>query len=266
MSQGQYSVIRCIPDAARGEIFNVGIAIWTKGDYRVRVDHAAARRAATQNANLSPHAFDNIQDVIDRQLQELDPINKTKFEKMRKDHRGNPYLFAESQFVNVPPIGISHLDVALEKLMDRLIRTRQVKQPQEESSDPCDILETKLLPLIANRQVLRKKVLQGYRTGRERRVDFFTGGQTKKIALDVLRMDVSNEESAMKSADAEAFKILDLKDYVEEYYVLPFVGKHVEQATLIETPVHKAIEYAKGQILKSVDDAVEILQREANVA
>jgi len=258
MSAGNYSVIRCVPDPARGELFNIGIAIWLRGRFIVDINHAAARRAAKENPYLAIDAYDKASDWVNSRLLELDPINKTTFQRMRKNHRGTPYLFAAPQFVNVPSIGIDPLDEALQKLMERVITVRVSAVKEHVMPDPVELIQDKILSLISTGKVRRRHPLIGKKTGWERHVDFLSGS----VALDVLNLDFG-EDAAMKRAELEAYKIYDLKDDIQiaEYYVLPFSSTTVEQRTLGDNPIHKAIASVAGKIVMNIREAEEVIRR-----
>lgn len=270
MTTGHYSVVRCVPDPARGETFNIGIAIWANRYFRVDVDRSGARRAANENPNLAVHSFDNLEETIYSQLRALDPINTTKFNKMRKNHPGTPFFFDEPQFVEIPkigidPLGLDKLTAPLQKLMDRLVRragqqhARHAAEPEPEPEPEPAIaleLERKVRPLIDAGKIARKRMLLGRTSGKDRWIDFLAG----TTALDVLRIEPKEEEAFIRD-DGEAFKILDLQDYVSEYYVLPFTTRREVQRTFEEDQVNKAIVSVGGKLLHNIEEAEEVMRR-----
>ena len=64
MNRGHYSVIRCIPDPARGETFNVGILVWNGAGYRLSIDPNAAKRAARENPLFARDALHGLESAV----------------------------------------------------------------------------------------------------------------------------------------------------------------------------------------------------------
>jgi hypothetical protein len=264
MSKGYYSVIRCIPDPARGELLNIGVVIWANKRFLVDVDRAAARRAAKETPGLSLDSFDSAAEMINARLLDLDPINKTTFEKMRKNHRGVPFLFSEPQFVNISGIGTDNLSESLERLMDRLIAAHRPRSAIPASPPLVDLLEGNILPLIALGKVRARCPLVGRKTNHEYHVDFKAGS----TVLDILMLDVQDDEALMRRIGAEAYKIYDLTDgaAVANYYVLPFTGSEVEQRRFDADPTQKAISSVAGKIVATVNEAETIIRQAAEEA
>lgn len=264
MNKGNYSVIRCMPDTARGELLNIGIVIWAGGQFRVDIDQGAAKRAAKENPGLPADTFEHLSNPINERLWALTPINKTKFEKLRKNQRGTPYLFAQPQFVDVSGDSLDPLGESLERLMNRLVRPRtavaKVKKSDEVAEDPQITLdlEEKVRPLINAGKVARKRVFRGKTSGKDRQIDFLFG----TTALDILTIDPKDEEATIHD-DGEAFKILDLVDdiNVKEYYVLPFTKRGIVQGTLEEAQVTKAILSVGGKLVTNINEAEAVILR-----
>jgi hypothetical protein len=268
MSQGHYSVIRCIPDPARGELFNLGVAVWSAGRFNVQVDSDAAARAARENPSLAVDAFSHLERAIYTRLLELDPINTTKFKRLRKNHRGTTFLYGEPQFVNVPAEGIDPLAVVLDRLMARMVKARRAQAREAEPMNPVEELAGRILGLITFHKVIRRHHLDGGKTRTERQVDFFVPSKTAGVAVDVLRLDVKEEEAAMRRADAEAFKIYDVMDssQVGRFYVLPFGEQAEDEHELVESPIHRAIRSVRGEILRDFAEAEAVIREAAEAA
>jgi hypothetical protein len=268
MSTGKYSVIKCIPDPIRGELFNVGVVIWCQGRFNIRIDQAAARRAAKENPALAIDAFSYLGETIHSRLLELNPINTTKFQALRKQERGTIYHFSEPQFAKVPPVGLDHLAVALDKLMDKLVSAKHAPALPSKQN-PLHMLENEIAALIAESLVQRNHQIDGKKTMHPRRVDFFvrSGNGIRRsdghgVALDVLRLDFKDEEAAIRRADAEAFKIFDVKDNgeVSDFYVWPIIEQdEPTEPRLIEEPTHKAIMSVGGKIVRSIAEATAVI-------
>ena len=142
------------------------------------------------------------------------------FEEMRANQPGIPFVLAEPCSVGIPDSGIDAMEATLQRLLDRVVRPMTVEAVTARA--PEAPLLAALDPLIQRGKVIQGRRFQGGLTRQRRPVDFFAEADDEKgVALDVLNFEKKSEESMGERADAEAFKILDLKQnrFLNEFYV-----------------------------------------------
>lgn len=92
MNGARYSIIRCSPDLARGELFNIGILIWDDNKYWVVVDHCAIRRAEIANPE-SACSLDGLAGFVETRIGRLIPFHE-KIQHFIDNQRGYPFVLS----------------------------------------------------------------------------------------------------------------------------------------------------------------------------
>lgn len=213
MSEAQYSVIRYIPDPARGERLNIGILLWDEdsADYRLSLDEKAIERVIRENPRLERDSLLYIEPMLSEQLSTAVTPVTARIKTMLEKQHGFPLELADPLFTTMMPEGDleddrDSLDATLDKLVNRIVHP---KRRGRGYPSPKDQMATRLRPLIRTHAVSRGYPLRSTRTGVSRHVDFFANSGAN-VALDVLQLAVTKAEEIRQRADAEAYKVYDV--------------------------------------------------------
>jgi hypothetical protein len=216
MSEAQFSVIRYNPDPARGEQLNIGILLWDEdgADYRLRIDEEATKRVIRENPRLELDSLLYIEPMLNEQLSSAAVPVSARIKTILDKQHGFPLDLSEPLFANVAPDegavaeGEDGLDATLDKLVRRIVHPKRRGGGGHHPS-PRDELASRLLPWIKTNAISRN-ALTKTRTGVDRYVDFFANSGAN-VALDVLQLAVTKADDIRRRADAEAFKIYDVR-------------------------------------------------------
>ncbi len=244
----------------RGETFNVGIVIWNGNGHRVAVDEAAAKRAAKENPLIARNALGRLASAISSQLKKGGELTCGKFERMRANQSGIPFVFAEPCFVSIAETGIDPLEAVLQRLLNRIVRPRAVGTGLDESPTD-DPVKDALWPLIAGNKVRMGHQLRGGKSGTRQPVDYFTSNNAG-AALDVLHLERKSEGTIGGNARAEAFKVMDLKESnkLGHFYVLCRFSDEAKKHRANDF-TRKAIASVGGEVVTRTEEAAEAMKR-----
>lgn len=212
MSEGQYSVIRYMPDPGRGERLNIGILLWEEksGDYRLSLDEKAIERVIRENPRLERDSLLYIEPMLSEQLSSaVAPVN-ARIKTILGGQKGFPLEFSEPLFTAIAPDHpeIEHgIDATLDKLVKRIVHPK--RRGHSGHPSPKEQMASLLKPLIRANAVSRGYAFSATKTGVNRHVDFFANSGAN-VALDVLQLAVTKADEIRERADAEAYKVYDV--------------------------------------------------------
>lgn len=117
---GKYVVIRCTPDPARGEFFNIGIIIFSETDYLIDIDADACQRAfeCCPSSNLALDSFRSLEKSIQTMI---GTTRGHKLEQLLKSGYSMFASFSDSMYVSLRK---GSLEENLNRLMERLVHTK----------------------------------------------------------------------------------------------------------------------------------------------
>ncbi len=265
MSEAYYSVVRCVPDPARGELFNVGVVVWTENTFRVAVDSVAARRAARENPLLARDAFRSLQDVLQTRIGRLTPFSQEGMRELIMNQPGLPVALAEPSYIRLTGATLDAadaLDGALQRLMDRLVSPQEVVEESISRAAEAP-LDQRLAPLIGTGRVRKDYEVHGGRSGLPRHIDYFVDSAAN-VGLDTLRLDRGGEETLLGKADAEAFKIVDVLNSrkLSVYYVYCSL-KDDPKWNQFNNDLRGVLASAGGTVLTRMEDAAASIEKAA---
>lgn len=266
MSSAQYSVIRYIPDPARGERLNIGILLWDEGsaDYRLCVDEEAIRRVIRENPRLESDSLLYIEPMLNEQLSSAVSPVTSRIKLMLDRQHGFPLELSEPLFASIAPDqsvegeDLDGLDLTLDKLVKRIVHPKRRGHAGDHPS-PRKQMASLLRPLIKSNEVSRAYALKATRTGVNRYVDFFANSGAN-VALDVLQLAVSQADLIRERADAEAFKVYDVRGGggVNDYLVYCQLAQD-RQLDAIYGEARTVIEAQGATVLTDPNEAAEAL-------
>ena len=199
-----YSLLRFVPDLARGEAFNVGVVLWADDITQYRVDDEALDRAASANPRLDRGGLAGIKLALGNWLQDpaMSPEAATT--------EGAPLAYLEVTEPRMTRLNLgdeSGADPTLDRLVARLVSPH--RRGGGGSFHPARALESALRPLLQQAAVVRHQPFVESRSGVEREVDFFVNSTTN-LAVDTMQLAVKKADEILRRADAEAFKVEDI--------------------------------------------------------
>jgi Protein of unknown function (DUF3037) len=265
MSDAQYSVIRYNPDPARGERLNIGILIWDEesADYRLKIDEEATKRVIRENPRLELDALLYIEPMLSEQLASAAVPASARIKTLLDRQHGFPLEFSEPLFTDIPPDGNllaedgDGLDVALDKLVQRIVHPKRRGGGGHPS--PRAQMASMLRPWIKTNAISASYALKATRTGVDRYVDFFANSGAN-VALDVLQLAVTKADEIRQRADAEAFKIYDVRGGggVNDYLVYCQFASD-RQLSGVYDDARTVIEAQGARVLTDPEEAVSAL-------
>lgn len=253
-SSAQYSLVRYIPDLARGEALNIGVLTWTEDDYRLRIDGEAVKRAAYH----SPHSSSDMLRSIELSLKAAigKPFSPERVKSLLEAQRGYPLCLTEPRHVSLDPSKRDPLTDAQDRLAGRLVRPPRPRPIIHRSL--LNEVEKRLRPLIRENRIVKNHIFESSRTGIPREVSFYANSGTN-VALDVLRVALQKPRDIRIRVDAEAFKIEDIiaKNNIR-FLVLcePLQTEHAEQ---VNREVQCVLGSVGAEVIRDVDRAVSAM-------
>jgi Protein of unknown function (DUF3037) len=247
----RYSLIRYIPDAARGEELNVGILGWTDNHVLVDVDDRALDRVIRENPHLAKDALVELRDRLRAEIGALNPEDAA--DDWLANRPGYPIVATESRHTTVSEDTRQALQVTVDRLLQRVVRPRRRSGGR---TSPQQALERRMQPLLASKKVVRDHGFSGHRSGITRRVDYFANS-TANVALDFVQLSLVSADDIVRRADAEAFK---LEDILGSAKITPIVFCSFSSEDAVREATENAeriIESVGAHVVRSVDEATE---------
>jgi ribosomal protein S12 methylthiotransferase accessory factor YcaO len=251
----RYSLIRYVPDAARGEELNVGIVAWTERHLALEVDQRAVERVLRENPHLAKDALLGLRDRLREELTASAPDPALAAATWLSSQRGYPVIATEDRHTTVIEDSSEALTEAVDRLLARIVRPRRRGGG---GFNPGHALERSLRPLLQSQRVVRDYTFSTSRSGVPRRVDYFANSGAN-IALDLVKLAVTRTDELLRRADAEAFKVEDIRGS-NDIDVVVFCAISSDDAVRDATANAEQIIGSVGaRVVTSVEDAAGAL-------
>lgn len=206
MTPAQFSVICYTPDPARREALNVGILVWDQAHLALRIDDEAVGRVVRENPWLATDALRGLENHVREQLGGGQPPGEI-VPRYLANQRGFPLSFSEPRDTTLPGPDVAGLNVALDRLVQRVVRPR--RRHGRGGANPVEALALRFRPWLADNAIQQNYRFEASRTGVPRVVDFYANSRAN-VVVDTLKLDLVNADLIRERADAEAFKIEDI--------------------------------------------------------
>lgn len=206
MDTAHYSVIRYMPDPGRGERLNIGVLLWVGERYQLRLDDDAIDRVVRENPRLIRDSLLYVGPMIREALLSGGQIPERAAELLARQ-RGFPVDLSEARFTDVA--SREGIDDALDALVERIVRPKR-RGGGGRGYDPRKAMAKHLKPLLEQGRVERHHFFKSSGTGIGRAVDFFANSGAN-TALDVVKLALKEAKEIQSRADAEAFKVYDIR-------------------------------------------------------
>lgn len=262
MIPARYSLIRYVPDTARGEQLNIGILAWTERHLAVELDQNALERVLRENPHLAKDALLGVRDQLGEELAALDGDAAHRATSWLAGQRGYPVVATEDRHTTVNADDVEALGETVGRLLTRIVRPRR-RSGAPVATDPGPMLARGLEPLIRSRHVIRDYAFPQSRTGIARRVDYFAN-HGANIALDFLKLALRRPEDIRLRADAEANKIGDISASND---VNPVVFCAVSSEPAVSQATKEAfaiIDAAGANVVTTVEAALDAIRPSAS--
>jgi Protein of unknown function (DUF3037) len=250
-----YSVIRFIPDPARGERLNIGILLWEDtGEYGLELDQKAIDRVIRENPRLERDSLLYIEPMLSEMLASAVTPVPTRIQTVLAKQTGFPLDITEPRFTTVAPDD-EGIDQTLERLIKRVVRP---KRRGGGGLTPADEMAKRLKPLVRSQAIARAYQVKA-KSGVDRHVDYFANSGAN-VALDVLQLAITKADDIRDRADAKGMKVLDLLEGREvKDYVVYCRFADDRQLADVNREARTVIEAQGARVLTSLDAAAETL-------
>lgn len=255
MKSGLYAVVRCIPDLARGEAFNVGAVLWADDGYDCKVDSKAVERVVSQAPSLARGGLAGLAESISRRLAPTGSYDKATFGSQVERLSDGFLCVTEPRFVELEGAGARALDETLSKLIRRIVTPR--KRPGR-GFDPLQALKLRLRPQLKARSIEQDHKFVASRSGVPRQVTFFANS-TVNAALDVLDLGLAKEGPVAERIDAEAFKVEDVLGENRVRFAVYCLIPQNEAGRRREERARRIFESVKASLVTDLDTAIREL-------
>jgi hypothetical protein len=249
VNEGHYSVVGYMPDPARQETLNIGVLAWSPRGYRLQLDPEAIARVVRENPKLERDALLYVEAMLDQRLDSAVASPEQDIPRLIESQRGFPVSFSEARYTAIPEVGADPLGATVTDLVNRVVRPR--RRHSGRGATAADQLERELRPLVRQRTVTANHIFKATNTGRSRRVDFYANSGTN-IAIDVVRLAVQKADEISLRADAEAFKVFDIRGANSEIRYLVLCDFATDEDLQVTNGTAKrVIEWAGAEVLTS---------------
>jgi hypothetical protein len=248
----RYSLIRYIPDAARGEQLNIGILAWTEHNIVLELDDRAVERVIRENPHLAKDSLRGLRETLLAQATESSPRPQQSTTTWLSAQRGYPVVATEDRHTTVAADTPEALGEAVERLVKRVVRPR--RRGGGAPFDAGQVLERELRPLLRSQRIVTDYTFENSRSGVARRVDYFANSDAN-VALDVVKLAVKSADEVMRRADAEAFKIEDIRHANHIDAVVFCVVSTDDAVHDVTENAEQVIASVGARIVTNVDDA-----------
>ncbi len=257
MDPASYSVVRYVPDPGRGERLNIGILLWAGDHYQLRLDDDAVDRVVRENPRLVRESLLYVGPMIRERLDTSEGAVSDRVTDLLARQNGFPVDLSEARFTTLP--SPAALDDALDALVDRIVRPKR-RGGASSGYDPRHAMEQRLKPLLRQGRVERHHFFRSSGTGIGRAVDFFAN-HGSNTALDVVRLALKKADEVQRRADAEAFKVYDIRSENDIRFVVYCdfsFDRNLEEAN---HAARRAIESTGAMVVTEPDDAAAAIVR-----
>lgn len=258
MNVGAYSLIRSVPDPIRGEVFNIGIVAWSDDQVRIEVDEDAAKRAVNQSRYLAKDAWAYYECFLRDLLIEDGVINQSVLDEFAATPRGETLRLSKASFMRFPD-GEQGFNERVLEIVKRLVAPIHRGGG---SGSPAKDIRVRLKSLIDSKAVQQNYPFLQTRSTVPRSCEFFVNSGAN-VALDTLRLDLSKPNLVYERIDAEATKIADIRSSNGVRFFVYCQAGQDEASLPIVDRARKVLDSVEAEVVLSLDEASEILEREA---
>jgi hypothetical protein len=259
MSTGSYSVIRSIPDPIKGEVFNIGVVVWDNEQFRIEIDEKAARHAVNQSPFLARDAWAYFDEFLRDLLVRDGRFDQDALERLIEKPRSETLHLSKPAYVRFPAEA-GGFDERVEELLRRLVMR---KTGGGSSASPVEDVKERLAPLIRSKAIQQNHRFPATRSTIPRMCHFFVNSGAN-VALDALRLDLSEAKNAYDRVDIEATKVADVisAGSAIRFFVYCQTGDNEQSRSVVER-ADKVLSSVGAEVLFSADEAAQALKRVA---
>lgn len=260
MRPAQYSLIRYIPDPGRNEALNLGILAWDGAQYRLRIEPEAVARVIRENRHLASDALSYLEVALRQRVQDFLSAKGASLSEFIGSQPGFPVLFLEPRLTTLRDEEQETLDLAIERLLDRIVRPH--RRGGGGTVSPFQATERRLAPLIRQHLVHTRYPFSRSRSGVPRVADFFANSSAN-VALDTLNLAIQRADEITRRADAEAFKIEDVRAANKVRYVVYCELSGTEELRAVNDSATMVLQSVGAEVRTDLEEASHELERAA---
>jgi hypothetical protein len=257
MSVSHYSVIRYVPDPVREEWVNIGVVVSAEDEHfsgcRFVRNWTRANYFGRENMLFLKEFAREFSEEVGRKA---DLFGQRPFTPERlRSLAGN---WANSIQFSEPRASVARdPEALLEVLYDQYILEYR---PGGGSSNPVELLEKRLRPLLEKKLVAEHYWFENSSSGLPRMVDFYANS-TANVALDTLRLALKRPDAIEQRAAAEARKIDDLAGSNPKLRFVVYCSTSDDRA-LEESNDHarRELEWARALVVTDIQAAAQEIE------
>lgn len=256
MKRAKYSIIRYVPDPARGEALNIGILVWDHSSHVLELDDAALKRVITENPWLALDALAGLQTSLQEAIGAPESGGDDLISSVLLSSRGFPVQFSEPRMTSIVEENGS-LREPLGRLLRRTVRPR--RRSGAYVPNLVDRIDRHFQKWIERDLIRRNYVFESSRSG-SRYVTQFLANSGTNIAFDTLKLDLKRDQAIRDRAAAEAWKIWDLSEHYEIRYIVHLQTSNDNRLEDAVNASENMIRTAGGEPYVKLDEALESVE------
>ncbi len=258
MKTAHYAVVRYVADPARNEPVNVGIVLWSGYESRIKFEPDALARVVRQNPHLTGDSLLYLEPFLKSKLAG-DKLHNGSFDFDQWDREVNlfPVIVSKPLFTSVGDTSEEALDDEVESLLSRIVRPP--KRSGGSHRSPTKDLARRWKPFLTTKRLVQNHVFQESRTGNPRTVNFFANSGAN-VAVDIVGLAVQRADEIQQRADAEAYKIEDVRARHEVQFIVHCPVNWDEQYREVNEAAIRSIQSAGADVVTDIDEAAQRLE------
>jgi hypothetical protein len=257
VTPAKYSVIRYIPDPGRNEALNVGIVLWTDAELAVELDGQAIERVVRENPHLAKDALRGLADELRAELTSGGASPEDCVRRWLAAQRGFPVAPTEGRLTTLAADSREAFQATLDRLLARVVRPK--RRSGGGGFDVARAVERSLQPLLSSQRVFRDYAFTSSRSGVSRSVDYFANSGAN-VALDLVKLDITRADEIRRRADAEAFKIEDIRSTNNIEIVVLCSLNNDEALAQVNRDAQRIIGSVGARITTDAEEASRVIQ------
>lgn len=246
-----------MPDPGRGERLNIGVLLWAGDRFQLRLDDQAVDRVVRENPRLVRDSLLYVAPMIRERLQEGEGTIADRVARLLAQQSGFPMALSEARFTTLDSATV--MDDAVDALVDRIVRPKRRGQGSQ-AFDPRQAMAQKLRPWLRRGDVEQHHFFGASKTGVGRVVDYFAN-HGANVALDVLKLAITKADQIQNRADAEAFKVYDIKSQNDIRFVVYCDFSFDQSLQEANVAARKVIESTGAVVVAEPDEAATAIMR-----
>lgn len=261
MKDATYSLIRYVPDPARGEALNIGILVWDDASFRLGLEDRAINRVIVENPWLATDALAGLEGTLSEQLASEFSNEPANIAQSLGDHRYWPVCFTEPRFTTIMDES-SGLQEPLDRLLARIVRPRRRSGG---SASLRDQVERRLKAFIRQNTVHKNHEFTQTRSGTKWAAQFFANSGTN-LAFDTIKLDLARADAIRTRAASEAYKIYDVSTSTSIRYIVHLQAPTNPGLSPELRNARNMLESVGATVTTDLDEAVESFARSVATA